>query len=132
MKKGLIATLLVVLGFFFYTSYRAHAYEGSWNIFGGKIISDKALEVGELEDFGYICDVPGYSIEVLPVGSPAGAPTSYFIPYTAKSLTRTTPYSGKFIMGRYAGLTEIVCQHPESEDIQTVSLNTVDLYGTTR
>lgn len=132
MRKGILFILLIFFVFFTYASFAHASFLGAFGIFGGRIASDRALEVGELEDFGYICDVPGYSVEIMPIGSPLGTPTSYLIPYTARSMTGTVPSYGKLIMGRYTSKTEVVCQHPESEDVQTVSLYTVDLYGTTR
>lgn len=132
MKKGIILTLLIFFGVSISVGVAHASFSGLFGIFGGRIVSDRALEIGELEDFGYICDVPGYSIEIMPIGSPVGTPTSYLIPYSTRSMTGTVPSSGKLIIGRYIGKTEVVCQHPESEDIQTVPLDTVDLYGTTK
>ncbi|MCX6751249.1 MAG: hypothetical protein NT161_00565 [Candidatus Nomurabacteria bacterium] len=67
MKKGIIFILLIVFLVFISTS-SAFAISSFGRIFGGRIIALKALEIAGLEATGWICTVPGVSIEILPIG----------------------------------------------------------------
>ncbi len=102
--------------------------------FAGKIVAPKALEIQELEDFGYVCSVYGSTIEIKPIGSPAGTPHSYFIPSFIRPKTGNISRIGQLIMGKYFGKTTISCIQTMDgvTDIQTVPLDTIILYGTSK
>ncbi|MFA5095542.1 MAG: hypothetical protein WC447_02705 [Candidatus Paceibacterota bacterium] len=130
MKKGTIFVLLIV----FLVSISAKivfAYSFLGGVFGGKIINTKATEVTILEATGYVCPMSGTSISITPIGSPIGTPTDYFIPSYITSKTRTTPTMSQLILGRYSGQTMITCTNPAG-DVQIVSLDTINLFGTSR
>ncbi|KKP72779.1 MAG: hypothetical protein UR70_C0004G0022 [Candidatus Nomurabacteria bacterium GW2011_GWB1_35_20] len=92
-----------------------------------------ALEIAEMEAAGYICPLFGTSISIVPIGSPPGTPTSYFIPSYITPRTRTTPAIRQLILGRYSGQTMITCTLPSDPPITTtVSLDTINLFGTSR
>jgi hypothetical protein len=140
MKKGIILILLIIFLVFasariIFASYSSPSY-GS--IFGGRIIYTKAIEIVNLESTGYICNTPGTSVSIRPMGSPLGTPTSYLIPFGVTPRTRTTPTPGQLIMGKYGAPTSIECKKPGSErtggrsDLKTMSLPTINLFGTSR
>lgn len=134
MKKGIIFILLTIFPVFFVIA-SSTSVRSSFNLFGGKITSTlKALEIQELEESGFVCNVPGTTIEILPIGSSAGTPTSYFIPSYVKSSTRTTPKAGQLIMGKYSGTTSITCIWTGETLTRTrvVPLRTVNYFGTSR
>ena len=109
----------------------AHA-ASSGRFFGGRIVETKALKIEILEDSEYECEVPGSTIEIETIGSPKGTPTSYFISAGTKSKTNTKTRNGQLIIGKYSGKTTITCIRPEPEDIQTVVLDTITMYGTSK
>lgn len=152
MKKGIILSLLI----FAFLSLApqigsAQSFSPSRGFFikpfGGRIISDTALEIETAEAAGYVCVVLGYSISILPMGSPNGTPVSYYIPFTVKSSVFTLvpskgvlgflkpigessskPTNGKLILGNYGPQTPIGCVHPILGGI-TIPLHTVLIYG---
>jgi hypothetical protein len=136
VKKGIIFILLIVFVLFAGAgTVSAASYFNFGKMFGGKIIYPKASEIQELEDFGYTCTIPGTTISIVPMGSPASTTaTDFFIPSFVTSKSRTTPRSGQLIVGRYAGKTTITCiqQIDEVEDIQTVILDTINLFATSK
>ncbi len=132
MKKGTIFILLIIFLVFVGTRI-VFAASSIGGFFGGKIISDKAMEIEIKEWAGYKCTVLGKSITIIPLGSPTGTPTSYFIPWAVVSKTRTTPTTGKSILGKYTGRTIINCVRPGNPPTYaTVSLNTITLFGTSK
>ena len=132
MKKGIIFILLIIFLVSVGTS-SVSAISPFGRILGGRIIALKALEIAELEATGWICTVPGVSIEILPIGSPSRTPTSYFIPPYTTSKTGTIPRAGQLIMGKYFGRTPITCIYPSKPPlIRVVFLNTITLFGTSR
>ena len=131
-RKGIIFVLIIVFAIFVGTrTVSAFSFFGGF--FGGRIISDKAMEIELKEWAGYTCVVLGTSITINPIGSPPGTPTSYFIPWSITSRNGYPPISGRLIMGIYGGKTNIVCIYPSVPPfIETVSLDTIDLFGTSR
>src|SRR3989344_8444416 len=94
MRKGIILVLLIVFLAFIGAkivksdavpatpSSAPSSFSGGirGGFFGGRIINMKATEIASLEAADYTCAVFGSSISIVPIGSPAGTPTSYFIP----------------------------------------------------
>ncbi|MFA6586117.1 MAG: hypothetical protein WCS86_03075 [Candidatus Paceibacterota bacterium] len=140
MKKGITFVLLTIFLVFVCTSLVFADFNFSnsggftQRFFGGRIISTTAIEVEGLESFGYTCPMAGTSLSITPLGSPSGTPTSYFIPSYVSPKTRTTPAPHQLILGRYGGSqTTISCTRPgDPPDTKQVSLNTIDLFGTSR
>ena len=138
-RKSIIFILLIAF-LVFISVKMVFAYSFLGGVFGGRIIYTKALEIEEMEAAGYICPMFGTSISIIPIGSPPGTPTSYFIPSYITSKTRTIPAVGQLILGRYSGQTTITCTltFPSESDpsiattILTVSLDTINLFGTSR
>ncbi|MCM2338930.1 MAG: hypothetical protein NDI62_00530 [Burkholderiales bacterium] len=132
MKKGIILFLLIIFLVFASTS-TAFAYSSFGRMFAGKITNTKATEIAQWEAAGYICPMFGTSISIIPIGSPHGTPVNYFIPSYISSATRTNPSLSKLIIGRYSGQTMITCTlYSDPPQTQTVSLNTINLFGTSR
>lgn len=132
MKKGIFYILLIVFLVFVSTRIVSASFSLG-RVFGGRIVNTKALEIQALESSGYQCYMPGTSISILPIGSPAGTPTSYFIPSFVISKTRTTTRTGQLIMGRYLGKTIIPCIFPSSPPmVISVSLDIITLFGTSK
>ena len=108
----------------------AHVFS-SGGIFGGRIIDTKATEIRALESAGYNCFTLGSSISIMLIGSPAGTPTSYFIPYYVIPKTRTQPASGRLILGKYGGTATINCTlASDPPQTTTVALSTITLFAT--
>jgi len=132
MKKGIIFVLLITFAVFIGAKTVSAFSFG--NFFGGRIIDIKALEIRTLENVGYTCDTTGgSSIEIIPIGSPSYAPSSYFIPSYIYSKTGYPIMTGQLIIGRYSYsyMTPITCIYPSDPPfIQVVFLNTIDLFGT--
>ena len=125
MKKGMILILLILFAVFF------NARTASAFFFGGRIIYPKAIEIEELEATGFVCFVPGSTISILPIGSPAGTPVSYFIPSFVTSATRTIPTASQLILGNYLGKITLPCVLPgDPPAATTVSLDTIIYFGT--
>jgi len=101
--------------------------------FGGRIIYTKALRIQTLEATNYSCAVSGTSIEIKPIGSPPGTPTSYLIPSGTISKTKTTPMASQLILGKYSGKTPITCTYKGyPPNIQIVNLDNITLFGTSK
>ncbi len=131
-RKGIIFILLAVFLLFIYARIVFASFSFG-SIFAGRIINTKALEIEALEMFGYECAVPGTTIATISIGSPAGTPLDYFIPSFVTPRTRTTPRTGQLIIGKYSGKTAITCILPgDPPDVQTVSLDTITFFGTSR
>ncbi|MFA5936831.1 MAG: hypothetical protein WC822_03060 [Candidatus Paceibacterota bacterium] len=130
-RKGIFLILLII----FLVFVSANVVDASFSFgkfFGGKIISTKATEIQILEGSGYTCPMYGTSISIVPIGSPAGTPTSYYIPSYVTPMTRTTPMTGQQILGVYGGQTMISCFITYPPDIRVVSLTSIILFGTSR
>ena len=128
MKKGAIFISVAIFLFFFSTSIVLASYTPIGGFFGGKIISNKAMEVEFKEWAGFECIVLGSSITIYPIGSPPGTPTSYFIPWGVTSAFPTMP--GQFILGIYSGKSTITCILKSNPPIiETILLDTITLYG---
>lgn len=130
MRKSIFFILLIAF-FAFIGTEIVYASFYTNGFFGGKIISTKAKEIILLESTGYACTVLGTSISVSPIGSPAGTPTEYLIPFYVTPKTRTTPKANQLILGKYSGQTIITCKHPKLPD-ESVSLTNITLFGTSR
>jgi hypothetical protein len=137
VKKGIIFILLIIFLVFVGTQVVFASFSffsPSFSIiksFGGRIIQTKALEIQELEAMGYICMVPGSSISITPIGSPAGTPISYFI---LPSKTNTTPMVGQLILGKYSMMKIVIpcirAGYPPM--FSSVSLNKVTIFGVSK
>jgi hypothetical protein len=134
MKKSISFILLIIFLMFISTNIvYANVYFG--NVLGGRIKSSIAEEIENLQASGYSCPMDGTSISITPIGSPSGTPAEYFIPSYVTPMTRTSiRSSGQLILGKYSGETTIECTRPtpEGEDIKTVILPTITLFGTSR
>ena len=133
MKKGINLFLLII--FLIFVSARIVSASFSlYKNFGGRIITTKALPIIALEAAGYSCVTFGSSVSVLPIGSPSGTPTNYFIPFYVLSKTRTTLAPHQWILGKYSGTqTTITCIYKGTPThTQTINLDTVTLFGTSR
>lgn len=114
MVKFFTRFFVVVLIFLSFSDI-SYAFFGS--SFGGKIILKKAREIQTLEGVGYTCQVNGSTIEIDSVKGP----TSYFIPYTSKVPSGSTPSYSKKILGVHKGEAEISCTNDDG-DTQLVTL----------
>lgn len=131
MKKGIKITLLII--FLVFVSTRiVFASFPLGRFLGGRIINTKAAIIAEAESFGYQCNVPGTSITIRPIGSAALTPSEYFIPSYVTSKTGTTPAIGQYILGRYSGKTMISCYLADPPDAMVFSLDTINLFGTSK
>jgi|SRR3989344_7559571 len=132
MKKGITFILLVVsFVFISFNMVFAFGFSSLGGMFGGRILLTKALPIQLLETVGYTCPTyGGTSLSIIPIGSPVGTPTDYFIPSFVASKTRTTPSTGKLILGKYAGTIIITCTYPDPPNMQTVTLPIINLFGT--
>ncbi|KKQ88029.1 MAG: hypothetical protein UT09_C0005G0011 [Parcubacteria group bacterium GW2011_GWF2_38_8] len=140
MRKGIILVLLIVFLAFAgakivksdaVPATAARAPSVSAGFFGGRIINTKALEIEALEGVNFECIVVGSTISIIPIGSPAGTPASYFIPTFITSKTRTTPSVGQLILGKYSTKTPITCIFKGIPPVTVVvNLDTITLFGT--
>ncbi|MFH1608915.1 MAG: hypothetical protein ABH951_02795, partial [Patescibacteria group bacterium] len=97
--------------------------------FGGKIINTKALEIKTLESSNYHCNVSGETLEVNPIKGPS----SFAISSGTQNKTGYKIRSGQWIIGKYSGKTTITCIFQgEPPSTQTVTLDTITLYGTSK
>lgn len=127
MKKNFIKFIILFL-FLFVSAQVAFAFSaGSFGqIFGGKIINEKATEIQELEMSGYQCMVFGTTITIRSIKGP----TTYIIPATVMPKSGGTG-AGKWIMGKYSGKTMITCiLESEPPETRTVDLDTITMFGT--
>jgi len=132
VKKSIFYILLIAFLVFVYANTTS-AFSSFGRVFGGRIISPKALQITGLEASGFICPMFGTSISIFPIGSPAGTPLSYFIPPYITSKTRTIPRSGQLIIGKYSSPMVITCTSPYPPFITIpVTLNTIILFGTSK
>lgn len=99
--------------------------------FGGIIFSsDKALEILALESVGFVCPMIGVSLSIIPIGSPAGTPVSYFIsPFALARASGGSIKTGEFILGDYGGYTTVQCVHFIGAVIPVV-LSNITVFGT--
>jgi hypothetical protein len=127
MKKGFIYIMLLYLILF--VSFDI-TYASSGQVFGGRITKTTETQIESYQNSTYECDMQGgKAIEIKPIKGP----TKYFIPSGTKSKTGTTPTSGQLIIGKYSGKTTIQCNNTvEPWDTQTVSLDTITLFGTSK
>lgn len=103
--------------FLIFISFSTETYAFFGSNFGGKIIQTKAREIQSYESVGYTCQVNGSTIEINSVKGP----TSYFIPYTSRVPSDTTPGFNKKILGVYKGEASISCTNADG-DTQLVTL----------
>jgi hypothetical protein len=100
--------------------------------FGGKIINTKATEIQSMENSNYKCAVPGTTITIK--SNLNSSPTTYLIPSSVKSKTRSYPKAGQQILGLYSqSKTTITCKYqgyPPSQS--TVQLTPITMYGTSK
>ena len=129
MKKGIILTILVIF-LVFVSAETANASLGS--LFGGRIILKPEVKIFSLESAGFNCQMlGGTSISIIPIGSPVGTPSSYYIPAAVSSVTRTITTPGQLILGIYAGKIPIQCVYPSAPPVVvTVPLSIINYFGT--
>jgi hypothetical protein len=129
MINNKIKVLIVVLVFLisFEVTFAAFSFG---NVFGGRILRTEATEITTLEDTGYICVVPGSTIEIISIKGP----TAYLIPTGITPKTNTTPKEGQAILGKYQGQATIVCTRKDGETTsdKNVFLDIITLFGTSR
>ena len=98
--------------------------------FAGIISDTKATEIRLLEEDGFVCTVPGTTIQVLQKGKRGYQPTSFFIPSGTNSKTKYKLLNNQKIIGKYLGKTEITCVYEAVPPIEvTVTLDTITMYG---
>lgn len=130
-RAGITFILLIV--FLVFVSVNAvFAVSSFGRFFGGRIKYEISLQIDVLESTGYVCVMPGTSLTIIPIGSPLLTPIEYFIPSFVISKTGTIPTRDQLILGRYSGKTMITCTRPKPPDVKTVSLDTINLFGTSR
>ncbi len=133
MKKGIFFTLLIFFFVFLFSAKTTFAIFGLGQSFGGKILHTKDIKIQAAESAGYHCLILGSTITIAPLGSPAGTPIGYFIPASVIPKTRTTPMTGQFILGKYAGTTSIECLPPHFVmPVITVPLSIITMFGTSK
>ncbi len=140
MKKVKIISIAILI---FVLSYSLTTYaQGSLsrgNYFGGRIISLKSYEVETYESAGFICDVPGTSIEIKPTGG-RQTETSFLISTASEKWTpKYNLRQGQWILGINKGTTRINCKKCEEAEAESgecyetsFELPTVTKYGTSR
>lgn len=100
--------------------------------FAGRIIYTKAIKIKALESAGFVCVVPGSSIQIKPIGLGVGTPTTYLIPFAVKSRTKYPLKPFQKIMGKYAGKAIITCTNTGTGATTTVTLTPIILFGTSK
>ena len=95
MKKGITLILLVVsFVFISFNMVFAFGFSSLGGMFGGRILLTKALPIQLLETVGYTCPTyGGTSLSIIPIGSPVGTPTNYFIPSSGFYLANVLQYA---------------------------------------
>jgi len=99
-------------------------------VFAGRIVALKAIEVETLESAGYSCPGSNSTIEIISYKGP----TSYFAPSSANR-TRTTLSPNQKILGKYSGQITIECirVNPDGTTSQeNVLLDNITLFGTSK
>jgi len=131
VKKGITLSILVIFLLFLCVK-TAHASLGS--VFGGRIIFKPAVEIATLEATNYNCQAGlagGTSISIMPLGSPAGTPVSYYIPPFVSPVTETIPVVGQLILGLHSGVFGITCVYRGYPPvIVVVPLSIITYFGT--
>ena len=106
---------------------------GYYRDFGGKIITTVANEITTFQSSGYICSVPGQSISIIPIGSPAGTPMSFIIPFGIISRTGNPIRPGQYMLGKYGGMASAYCIPPSPHPVAiSIPLQTIVYYGNSR
>ena len=133
MKKGIILTILVI-SLIFISFKTANASLGS--VFGGRIIFKPATEIAALEAGNFNCQdglAGGTSISIVPLGSPAGTPVSYYIPAFIYPVTETVPTVGQLILGLHSGIFGITCVYQGYPPVTVVvPLSVITYFGTSK
>lgn len=99
---------------------------------GGKVASSgNSYQVTLLQSAGFVCIIPGTTLDITPVGS--SAPTGpYLIPYGIIGKGGGSPVIGRWILGIYSSVvTPITCTHPTGA-VTTVNTYPIMLYGTSK
>jgi hypothetical protein len=129
MINNKIKVLIVVLMFLisFEITFAVFSFG---NTFGGRILKTEAIEITTLQNTGYICVVPGSTIEIISIKGP----TAYLIPFGIIPRSNTNPREGQGILGRYGGQATIVCTRKDGEttSVRNVFLDIITLFGTSR
>ncbi|MDO8659232.1 MAG: hypothetical protein Q7K54_01395 [Candidatus Parcubacteria bacterium] len=135
MKRGIIFSLLIFFlllantnTVFAFSSFRFLLPQ-----FSGRIVFSPAIEIASLQMMSFQCAVMGSTFSIYPIGSPAGTPVSYFVPFGVFSKTRNAIRIGQLIIGKYSFKTPIVCTSSTTPPvITTVLLDTVTMFGNSR
>lgn len=129
-RKNIVLILLIIFGIFIGTKtvFAVNSYGG---VFGGRIMSTKALEIEEYESMGYVCPMYGYSFSIIPIGSPVNTPTNFFVPYYVIPKSGNSVALNKLTMGKYNGITTVACilMTGTGIDVKPVRLYTINLFG---
>ncbi len=130
VKKGVIFLATAVFAFVIGEPF-VFAFSSLGGFFGGRIISVPAMEIQLKEWAGFTCFVYGTSITITPLGSPAGTPISYFIPWAVTSATGFPASPNQLVLGIYSGeKTPITCILPSTPPvIDIVELDTITYFG---
>ena len=132
-RRSIIFSLLVIfLLLASKTVYASLGFSFGSRQFGGRVAYTEATEITIQKAIGSQCDVLGSTISILPIGSPALTPRSYYIPFSTLSKTKNSLRMGQLIMGKYSPYkTPIVCTSPTGA-VTTIQLDTVTLFGNSR
>jgi len=117
MRKFFAILIIVV---FVFIAYSSKNNAESFNIptinlppiyFAGEILNTKSAQVESYEGGGYICEVPGETIEIKPIKGQS----SYLIPEGTKPKTNHLIRTGQNIIGVERGSTTINCKRCETK-----------------
>ena len=113
-KVGIVLLIIFIVGLTLSVTVYAQSSISRGYYIGGRIKFLKAAQVSNLENTGYVCDVPGTSIEITPVRGQNE--TSFLITTTAKKWTKQYNLrQGQWILSKRQGSTTITCQKCEGE-----------------
>lgn len=131
-NKRVIWIALAVVFLVFFSTKIVFAY--SFNSqFAGRIVYTKAIEIQALEMAGFQCVVPGSTIQIISIGSPARTPTSYYIPPYVRSKTGNSTRASQLIIGKYGGKMAIACTSKTVPPVvKTVNLDIITLFGNSK
>ncbi len=129
MKKHLYISLAIIASVLALPILVQAAYLGK--PFGGRILNTTAFQIQMLENMNYGCTVPGSSLWINPLKN---SPSDYLLPSGVSPKTDNGVRSGQWILGLYNKTkTTITCIFQgEPPETQTVDLNPIKLFGTSR
>jgi hypothetical protein len=132
MKHTLLIGIVLGIVFISFGSNQAlAALSGAAKGFGGRITFSTRAQNIEVLEATYKCTVPGSSFSITPVGSTTAV--NYLVPAGTVSKTGTTPRVGQWVLGLYQTFpTTIGCVLKEGTGATTTTLNSTNLYGTSK